>query len=211
RRNQTRHGTRGEEEDELVILDKPRSHLCGKGSVIGAIPGCRGRSIARRPGYFTSLEPLAQVPGALNSFLGGGNQSNLWCRFHALHARKINMGLSDSRRCRGPRGLAWEICTVVVSTCRSCCWSSDQACVKFSSVIQCMTSRPPGCNLATAAGSSSASRPPLPPTNMAWGSGKVLKASGASPSTGCTLLSAKACTFASTCCHACRSLSMANI
>jgi hypothetical protein len=105
-RNQTRHSTGGEEEDELVILRKPGSHLCSKGSVVGAIPGSRCRSIAHRPVHFTCLEPLAQQLGSLETFLGDGNQSNVWCRFHALRARKINMGLSDSRRCRVPNGLA---------------------------------------------------------------------------------------------------------
>ena len=69
----------------MVILREPGGYLRGKGSVIRAIPGRRGSSIARRPVYLTSLEPLAQVPGSLDTFLGNRNQGNLWGRFHTVN------------------------------------------------------------------------------------------------------------------------------
>jgi hypothetical protein len=61
----------------VVVLGKPAGHLRGKSSVIGTIPGSRGRSIAHRPVHFTGLEALAQEPGSLNALLGDRNQGNL--------------------------------------------------------------------------------------------------------------------------------------
>src|SRR4029434_8355731 len=56
---------------------------------MGASPGRRGRPIARRPVHLTSLKPLAQVPGSLDTFLGDGNQGNLWGRLYAWRVHKI--------------------------------------------------------------------------------------------------------------------------
>jgi hypothetical protein len=77
RRNQTRHSPGGQKEDQMIILRKPASHLWSKGSVVGAIPGRRGRSIPRRPVHLTSLKTPAQVLGSLNTLLGDSNQGNL--------------------------------------------------------------------------------------------------------------------------------------
>ncbi len=104
RRDQARHGTGGEEENQLVIALKPGANRIGQRAGKWLFPGIFRRAVRRRIEDIPAAQALPRRASLLDPLARDRNEGDVLGCIHGSLTRRSKMGCSGSRQFSFPNG-----------------------------------------------------------------------------------------------------------